>query len=163
MTKKKKPEELIPKHLKKSGRPSSYTKALGEEIAGAIASSELGLIHLVNLNPHWPDRATIFTWRRTNPEFGNLYTKAKEDQTEVVVEYMQEVMNEPHKFVDQETGATKVDVPMLRLKMDTMKWHASKLKPKKFGDKTEELQSTTIHDDAVKRKHELEEKNRKEF
>lgn len=164
MTKKKKPEELIPKHLKKSGRPSSYTKALGEEIAGAIASSELGLIHLVNLNPHWPDRATIFTWRRTNPEFGNLYTKAKEDQTEVVVEYMQEVMNEPHKWVDEETGKTRVDVPMLRLKMDTMKWHAAKLKPKKFGDAKEQVPvHTEIDEENKRRMQEMDERNRKPY
>ena len=63
--------------------------------------------------------------------FRDMYTRAKEDQTEVVVEYMQEVMNEPHKWKDQETGLTRIDVPMLRLKMDTMKWQAAKLKPKK--------------------------------
>lgn len=164
MTKKKKPEELIPKHLKQSGRPTKYTKELGEEIANAIACSELGLIHLVNANPHWPDRATIFTWRRTNPEFGDLYTRAKEDQTEVVVEYMQELMDEPHKWVDEETGATKIDVPMLRLKMDTMKWHAAKLKPKKFGDsKEQDLPNHGLDEDCKKRYAGMDKAKRKEF
>jgi len=164
MTKKKKPGELIPKHLKKGGRPTKYTKALGEEIANAIATSELGLSHLCDRNPHWPDRATIFTWRRTNPEFGDLYTKAKEDQTEVVVEYMQELMDEPHKWVDEETGAMRLDVPMLRLKMDSMKWHAAKLKPKKFGDNREVVQSTNeIGEDCKKRMKEMDEKHKKEF
>lgn len=163
MTKKKKPEELIPKHLKQSGRPTKYTKALGEEIANAIACSELGLIHLVNANPHWPDRATIFTWRRTNPEFGDMYTRAKEDQTEVCVEYMQEVMSEPHKWEDPETGVVKIDVPMLRLKMDTMKWHAAKLKPKKFGDaKEQDLPSIEVDEDCKKRYDNMKQ-NRKEY
>jgi len=142
----------------KGGRPTKYTTLLGEEICSAIASSELGLIHLVQQNPHWPDRATIFTWRRVNDEFRDLYTKAKEDQCEVVVEYMQEVMNEPHKWVD-ENGNNRTDVPMLRLKMDTMKWHAAKLKPKKFGDyKQDDSQekSKAIHEESMERAKVLE-------
>lgn len=159
MTKKK-----DPKDFKKNGRPTKYTPELGEEICEVVASSELGLLHLCNARPHWPDRATIFTWRRKYPEFRDKYTLAKEDQTEVCVEYMQEVMNEPHKWVDEETGYIRIDVAMLRLKMDTIKWQASKLKPKKFGDtKTEEAQSKDIHDDVIKRKQELDEKNKKEF
>lgn len=159
MTKKK-----DPKDYKKTGRPTKYTKELGEEIANTIATSELGLIHLVNLNPHWPHRATIFTWRRTQPGFGDMYTKAKEDQTEVVVEYMQEVMAEPHKWEDPETGISRVDVPMLRLKMDTMKWHAAKLKPKKFGDaKVQEIVNAEVDEDCKKRFEELDVRNRKEF
>ena len=124
----------------------------------------LGLIHLVNQNPHWPDRATIFTWRRIHDEFRDMYTRAKEDQTEVVVEYMQEVMNEPHKWKDQETGLTRIDVPMLRLKMDTMKWQAAKLKPKKFGDnKVQEPINTEVDEDCKKRYADMDKKNRKEY
>lgn len=159
MTKKKELNEP-----QKMGRPTKYTRALAEEIAAAIASSELGLIHLVNQNPHWPDRATIFTWRRIHDEFRDMYTRAKEDQTEVVVEYMQEVMNEPHKWKDQETGLTRIDVPMLRLKMDTMKWQAAKLKPKKFGDnKVQEPINTEVDEDCKKRYADMDKKNRKEY
>lgn len=146
------------------GRPTKYTPELGEEICSAIASSELGLVHLVNANPHWPDRATIFTWRRIHDEFRDKYIKAKEDQCEVVVEYMQEVMSEPHKWIDKETGLTRIDVPMLRLKIDTMKWHASKLKPKKFGDmKVQEPANNDLDDECRKRMQEMDEKNRKEY
>jgi len=132
--------------MAKQGRPTKYTNELGAEICAAIASSEEGLSHLCEKHPHWPDRATIFTWRRTNENFRNLYTKAKEEQCEVVVEYMQELMSEPHKFID-DMGREKVDVPMLRVKMDAMKWHAAKLKPKKFGDaKTvEDLTAENAH------------------
>lgn len=159
MTKRKDPKDKL-----KTGRTTLYTPELGDEICDAIASSELGLIHLVEANPHWPHRATIFIWLRRHPEFRDKYTKAKEDQTEVCVEYMQEIMNEPHKYVDEETGYTRVDVPMLRVKMDAIKWQASKLKPKKFGDtKNEEPQNNGLLDDSLARKQELDEKNKKEF
>jgi hypothetical protein len=152
------------KEPKKIGRPTKYTKAIGEEICATIASSELGLAHLIEQNPHWPVRSTIFVWIRTHPEFKDMYTRAKEDQTEVVVEYMQELMNEPHKFVDEETGFTKIDVQMLRLKIDTMKWHASKLKPKKFGEaKDVELPNTELDEDCKKRYADMDKRNRKEY
>lgn len=164
MTKKKKPEELIPKHLKKSGRPTMYTSELANEICDAIASSELGLCHLVDQNPHWPERQVIFIWRRKHPEFDDKYTKAKEDQVEVSVEHMQEIMNEPHKYIDMQTGHMKVDTGMLRLKMDAIRWQAGKLKPKKFGEsKEQELPNTAVADDCKKRYSEMDKINRKEF
>lgn len=164
MTKKKKPEELIPKHLKKSGRPTMYTSELADEICDAIASSELGLCHLVDQNPHWPARQIIFIWRRKYPEFDYKYTKAKEDQVEVSVEHMQEIMNEPHKYVDLETGFTKIDTGMLRLKMDAIRWQAGKLKPKKFGDaKDQESQNTELSEECKKRYSDMDKRNKKEF
>lgn len=164
MTKKKMPEELIPKHLKKSGRPTMYTPELADEICDAIASSELGLCHLVDQNPHWPERQIIFIWRRRHPEFDDKYTRAKEAQVEVSVEHMQEIMNEPHKYEDYETGVIKIDHSMLRLKMDSIKWQASKLKPKKFGDnKVQELINTEVDEDCKKRYADMDKKNRKEF
>lgn len=144
----------------KMGRPSTYTPELGQEIANAIASSELGLIHIVNQNPHWPDRATIFKWRTLHKDFGDMYARAKEEQMDVVVEYMQELMSEPHKFEDPTTGREIIDVPMLRLKMDTMKWHASKLKRKKYGDdykndveNTSLSQATLDHEKLIEKEH----------
>lgn len=159
MTKKKKPEDL-----KKVGRPTMYTPELADEICDAIASSELGLCHLVDQNPHWPERQVIFIWRRKHPEFDDKYTKAKEDQVEVSVEHMQEIMNEPHKYVDLETGFQKIDTGMLRLKMDAIRWQAGKLKPKKFGDaKVQEPTNTEVDEDCKKRYREMDEKNKKDY
>ena len=148
----------------KGGRPTKYTKELGEEICSAIASSELGLVHLVDSNPHWPERSTIFLWRRKHKEFSDNYTRAKEEQVEVSVEYMQEIMNEPHKYQDLETGITKLDHNMLRLKMDAIKWQAAKLKPKKYGDtKLQESINNELDEDCKKRYQEMDERNRKNF
>ncbi len=164
MTKKKKPEELIPKHLKKSGRPSMYTPELADEICDAIASSELGLCHLVDAHPHWPERPVIFLWRRRHPEFDDKYMRAKEAQVEVCVEHMQEIMNEPHKYHDLETGHLKLDHNMLRIKMDAIKWQASKLKPKKFGDSKEQIPlNNEIDLDCKKRMQEMDARNKKEY
>lgn len=139
-------------NMAKPGRPTTYNEHIAKEICDAIASSELGLMHLCNKNPHWPNRSTIFLWRRTHKEFAIMYDQAKEDQTEVVVEYMQELMDEPHKYID-DNGINKVDIQLLRLKVDAIKWQASKLKPKKFG---EQRMIENLVQDNAKYKQELD-------
>jgi terminase small subunit-like protein len=159
---KNKSKDLI-KVKKPRGRPSIYTPELADEICDAISSSEKGLAHLCEANPHWPARQHIFVWLRKYPDFYDKYTRAKENQVEVCVDYMQELMSEPHKFVDEETGRIRVDVQMLRTKMDAIKWQAGKLKPKKYGESRQEEINHSLHEDVIKRKHELDEKNKKEF
>ncbi len=146
-----------------NGKPAKYTEALGDEICEAIASSELGLAHLCSANPHWPERSKIFKWRIRYPEFGHKYRKAKESQAHVCVEFMHELMNEPHVTIDPHTGLPELNVPMLRLKLDHFKWHAAKLQPKDYGDlKQLETINTEVDDDCKRRFAEMDEKNRKE-
>ena len=161
MTKKKRPEDLL-----KLGRPTKYTVELGNEICDEIASSDVGLVHLVNANSHWPARSKILLWLRLYPDFRDNYYKAKEDQCEAIVEYMHETMNEEHKSVDEDSGEVTIDVPLLKLKIDYLKWQAGKLKCKKFGDlKTEESleQNKVLHEEAMQRKSALDEENKKEY
>lgn len=146
------------------GRPTKYTIQLGEEICSAIACSELGLVHLCDLNPHWPARSKIFEWRRRHAEFGDKYRKAKQEQAHVCVEYMHELMNEPHRIIDPETGYSKLDVSMLKLKLDHFKWHASKLQPKDYGDlKQMETINTEVDEDCKKRYAEMDSSNKKDY
>ncbi len=148
----------------KGGRPTLYNMELATEICNAIASTNLGLMDLCEQHPHWPRREAIYLWLRTHTEFALMYTKAKEDQTEVSVDYMQSLMNEPHKHFDEDAGRTVCDVGMMRLKMDAIKWQAAKLKPRKYGDHNkEEIANTDIHEDSMKRKAEMDEKYKKEF
>jgi len=149
---------------KRPGQPTKYNMQIATEICDAIASTHLGLFDLCEQNPHWPTRETIYLWLRTHKEFSLMYTKAKEDQTEVSVDYMQALMNEPHKHFDADAGRTICDVGMMRLKMDAIKWQAAKLKPRKYGDvKQEEVANNEIHEDTMKRKQELDEKYKKKY
>jgi hypothetical protein len=148
-----------------NGKPAKYSEELASEICETIISSELGLMHLCNENPHWPHRAQIFKWIAKYPEFGDKYRKAKEQQTQICFEYMHELMNEPHVFIDPETGIHEVDSSLLRLKLDHFKWHVAKLKPKEFGDtKQLEITNSDIADDSKRRlQQQLDEKNKKPF
>lgn len=159
MTKRKRPEELKP-----MGRPTIYNEALAEEICNGIASSNQGLQALCDQYPHWPDRGSIFIWMRKYPDFFNRYTKAKEQQAEVQVDYMLALANEPHKYIDPETGIQRTDVPLLRVKMDAIKWQASKLAQKRFGDKTETVVTNPeLLQESLEHKQRLDEKHKKEY
>lgn len=162
MTGKKKAQD-VPKPKNKGGRPTIYNDKIADEICDALAGSERGLIYLCEQNAHWPSRSQIFVWLRRYPVFADKYTRAKEQQVEVFIDYMQELMSEPHKIVDEETGHMRLDVQMIRTKMDAIKWQAGKLKPKKYGDAKIEDASNVLHEDVIKRKEELDERNKKEF
>jgi len=144
------------------GRPTLYTPELADEICEAIASNKEGLTSLCNARAHWPHPSNIFIWLRRYSDFREKYAQAKAEQVEVSINYMQEMMEEPHLFVD-DNGNKRVDVPMLRVKIDAIKWKASKLQAKKYGDNKQDEIKTDLLDESLKRKHELDEKNRKEF
>lgn len=151
------------KPKKKIGRPTIYNATLVAEICDTIASHPNGLAKLCNEREHWPAPANIFIWLRKYPEFREQYARAKIDQVDASINLMQEMMDEPHKYQD-EFGNVRIDVSMLRVKYDAIKWQASKLQPKQYGDiKQHEDPNNELHDDAIRRKEELDEKNKKEF
>ena len=117
--------------MAKRGRPSKYTLELAEEICQSVASSSDGLRILCAQNPHWPDRSNIFIWLRKHPEFRDLYTLAKKEQSEVMIDYLQELLAEDHHYMD-ENGNERLDVAMLRVKVDAIKWQAGKLNLNKY-------------------------------
>jgi hypothetical protein len=158
----KKIDKKEPSSSKKLGRPTLYTEALAQEICEVVATHPNGLTTLCNERPHWPHVANVYIWLRKYQSFRDSYTKAKEEQVEVSVDLMQTMMDEDHHFKDAE-GNTRVDVGMLRVKVDAIKWQAGKLKPKKYGDSKNEEINKEIDADVFARKHALDEKNKKEY
>lgn len=117
-----------------AGRPTLYCIELAKEICECIASNALGIRDLCEMNPHFPSPAVLFVWLRKYPEFQELYAQAKRDQAEVSVDKLKEWTNEDHIYID-ENGKRRVDVPLLRVKIDTVKWEASKLIPRVYGER----------------------------
>lgn len=120
------------------GRPTKYTDELANEICQKLSTSYKGLRILCRENPHWPVRETIYAWTISNEEFSNRYIKAKEKQMDWLAEEAIDIAfdNSNDSYIDQ-NGNRKCDneyVNRSRLKVDTIKWYTSKLKPKKYGD-----------------------------
>lgn len=72
---------------------------------------------------HMPNRSTIHLWLATNREFSDQYMKAKDNQADTLADDLIYIAD------------TAEDINKARLQVDVRKWAASKLKPKKYGDK----------------------------
>ena len=120
------------------GRPTKYTKELAVEICLAISNSSKGLVPLCKANPKWPSHSTIRKWIFENKEFSDNYEKAKQEQADFLADEMLEIADDnSNDLLEGQHGNVPngANVQRSRLKIDTRKWIASKLKPKKYGDK----------------------------
>lgn len=138
---------------KKVGRPSLYTKELAIEICGEISTNPIGLKKLCAINEHWPSYRVIHEWRITHDEFRNLYARAKEYQAEIIAEEILEISDySAEDYMVGDNGKSVLDhehVQRSKLRIDTRKWVASKLLPKKYGDKIQN-EITGLDGSAVK-------------
>jgi len=89
-----------------------------------------------------PDKATIFRWLRTIPEFRDQYARAKEESADALTDEMLEIADdasndwmERHQKGNTGWEVNGEHIQRSRVRIDTRKWLASKLKPKKYGDK----------------------------
>lgn len=91
-----------------------------------------------------PCVASVFNWLRTYPEFLAQYTRAKEEAADAFVEEMLDISDDGRNDWMEKLGKdgepigwqlNGEHVNRSRLRVDTRKWIASKLKPKKYGDK----------------------------
>lgn len=104
------------------GRPSKYSQELADRICEQLASGQS--MRTVCKADDMPSMQSVFTWLRTYPKFLEQYARAKEEASDAFVEQMLDI-------ADSSTTEVQRD----RLRVDTRKWIASKLKPKKYGDR----------------------------
>lgn len=87
-----------------------------------------------------PDKATVFRWIRTNKDFCDQYTRAKQESADALVEEMIDIADESDKdfIIDDDGNPVRPNIELMmrsKLRIETRKWISSKLKPKKYGDK----------------------------
>lgn len=127
--------------MAKVGRPTTYNETLANEILERIVLGES--LRSIVKNEHMPVISTVFRWMSHNEEFSKQYTKAKEEQAEMLADEIIAIADEQETTVKQHDGGLtevtydSVAVARNRLRVDARKWVASKLKPKKYGDKLE--------------------------
>lgn len=128
------------------GRPSEFIQSVADEICIKIATSNKGIYRICADNEQFPDKSTIFRWLADPKykEFQDQYACAKRAQAEFLAEEMIEIADDSsNDTMTIRKGNIEIEVEnkewvnRSRLKVDTRKWIASKLFPKKYGDKTD--------------------------
>jgi hypothetical protein len=74
-----------------------------------------------------PTRLTVVHWMGAHPEFLAEYTRARTLQADALAE----------EVLDISDRATPQSAHAVRLRCDARRWYASKLSPKKYGERTE--------------------------
>lgn len=106
----------------KMGRPSVYSQELADKICEQIVLGR-SLRSICN-DDDMPSIASVIKWLREKDDFSTQYARAKEEQADTLADDMEDIARDKD-----------IDVQRARLIIDTRKWSASKLKPKKYGDK----------------------------
>lgn len=112
---------------RKIGRPTDYTKDMADKICEKISG---GLsLRAICAEPGMPARGTVYRWLIENADFQDQYTRAREKQADYFAEEIIEIADS----AEAESAA----VSKAKLQIDARKWAASKIAPKKYGDKQE--------------------------
>ena len=127
------------KTTRKRGRPTSYTDALADNICRRIAEGES--LRKICRDASMPDKTTVLRWlaNEDNAQFRTQYAHAREMQADALFDEALEIADDASgDWTKTEDGKAILDhehVQRSRLRVDTRKWAAGKLAPKRYGDK----------------------------
>jgi hypothetical protein len=112
------------------GRPTEYDEAIADKLCEAII--EGAALYRVCEKPGFPGERTVYQWLEKHPEFAQQYARARELQQDRAADEIIEI-------ADNELDPNKA-----RIRVDARKWRASKLAPKKYGDRVDMNLSGTL-------------------
>lgn len=128
------------------GRPTDYTAELATAICNRLATGES--LREICLSEDMPDKSNVFRWLANNEEFRDQYNIARVVQADYYSEEIIEICDdgtndwmarrsESEKGAGVNTGwvLNGEHVQRSRLRVDTRKWVAARLNPKKYGDR----------------------------
>ena len=124
-------------------RPSKYTPEIGQEICDLMIAGQS--IRSICQSDKFPSATTVFNWLATRGHrFLEQYTHAREIQAEMMADEILDIADDgTNDFVERETKKGAIilcdqeHINRSRLRVDARKWVASKLLPKKYGEKLE--------------------------
>ena len=126
------------------GRPTKYNPALASKICSQIAEG-YSLREICDAE-EMPDKSTILRWlfEEDKKEFHDQYARAREIQAELMADELTDISDDSRndwmlrKMGDtEEYVENREAIGRSRLRIDTRKWIAAKLLPKKYGEKLE--------------------------
>jgi hypothetical protein len=120
------------------GRPSSYSEEIANFIIERLVHGE-SLVAICK-DEEMPNVSTIFRWLDKHKEFCDNYARARLVQAEVMASETIDIAdNSTNDYIARNGKApafNKENVERSKLRVDARKWYASKLAPKKYGDRT---------------------------
>jgi hypothetical protein len=140
-------------------RPSEYSPEVVDAICDRMVNGQ-GLLKIC-ADDNMPGRVTVYRWLASKPEFRKRFAEAREALMDFYAEQILNIAFDESGDVILDQGkdgktsavANHAKVQRDRLKVDSLKWTASRLFPKRYGDKMELLGQSdsprTAHEAAL--------------
>lgn len=81
-----------------------------------------------------PNKATVFRWLGADEKLSDQYARARDAQADSLFDDCLSIADQYDASEKTEEGGTD-HIQRAKLRIDTRKWMAGKLRPKKYGDK----------------------------
>ena len=147
MAKKPKAEEAP----KPTGRPTSFNDTIADAICERLGDGES--LRSVCCDEDMPNKATVFRWLAAHESFRDQYARARETQADSIVDEMLDIADDASNDWMEKRDKDGANIgwqengdamQRSRLRIDARKWMASKMAPKKYGDR-QVLEHTDPH------------------
>lgn len=110
--------------MAKMGRPSDFTEELALKICDLLSDGTS--LRKICAKAEMPAKITVLKWLATKPEFAAQYNAAREMQADSIFDEIKDIADD-----------RKLDAQDKRVRIDARKWIAGKMRPKKYGDRSE--------------------------
>lgn len=143
----------------KAGRPTEYNSEIADLICDIISNSNKSLATVckderIKLAP-----STVYNWLNNNKEFLEKYARAKDCQADFLAEEIIEIADDNSNdiIISVNSEGEQIEkenhefISRSRVRIDARKWVASKLKPKKYGEKLDVGLNIDVDKDAVRK------------
>lgn len=123
-------------------RSTEYTPEIADAICERLSGGES--LRAICCDVDMPAQSTVFKWLSEQKQFSEQYARAREAQADYMADEILQIADDGKNdtYLDDE-GRSRTDQDVIarsRLRVDARKWLASKMAPKKYGDKiTQEL------------------------
>lgn len=128
---------LVAASENKRGAPTKYTEALADEICDRIVNGQ-------SLNKMCPEIGisirSVWHWLEDYPDFLRKYARARSIQADVLADEILDISREKQVEVKYQGEDITLDLSATivqdkKVRIDANKWYASKLAPKKYGER----------------------------
>lgn len=127
-------------------QPAKYNKEAAEKVLFYISTTSRGLLSICNELKI--SKSSVFDWikevdQTKTDDFANRYARAREEQADLLADEIIAIADDGNKdtkiIIGKNGELIEVEntewTKRSQLRIDARKWIASKLKPKKYGDK----------------------------
>lgn len=123
------------------GRPSEFCQKIADIICERISDGES--LRSICKTESMPAKGTVFRWLAQHKDFQDQYARAREEQADTYADEITQIADETPELdplLDSDGNLIEMRihsayVQWQKNRVDARKWVASKLKPKKYGEK----------------------------